>query len=372
MHRVSTVLGGSTRRGPRRASATTPGCWPPHLLTAALRGRRPLRPINLRRVRTLTTELELNAGDRSGARRPRRCGGGGRCGSPGQVAKAGGAPDRPARIAQERRTSPAAGELAGRQSGQRRALERGASSRGNAGARLAEETQDSHGQPAGREHRADHPADEPGLEAPQSRYARRQKAHASDAGDVGRTARLVDEDAVGGMPAETPADRGRRLVDALIVWIMPDHQLEPGEVRVSEARRHVARTAAGVKMDTTLAPTCPAAAGLERPASTARRLAEASISPDTRRAYSGALRRLDAWLDGRPLKDPTLASYLAELHDQGRAPASNLDGGWRRRASGSALLASRARPGNGRPGSSSWSARPAGCTAGTARTGPGA
>ena len=154
------------------------------------------------------------------------------------------------------------------------------------------------------------------------------------------------------MPAETPADRGRRLVDALIVWIMPDHQLEPGEVRVSEARRHVARTAAGVKMDTTLAPTRPAAAGLERPAPTARRLAEASISPNTRRAYSGALRRLDAWLDGRPLEDATLASYLAEFHDQGRAPASNLDGGWRRRASGPASLASRARPGNGRPGSS--------------------
>ena len=30
-------------------------------------------------------------------------------------------------------------------------------------ARLAEETQDSHGQPAGRECRADHPADEGGL-----------------------------------------------------------------------------------------------------------------------------------------------------------------------------------------------------------------
>ena len=26
-------------------STTTPGCWPPHLLTAAVRGRRPLRPI---------------------------------------------------------------------------------------------------------------------------------------------------------------------------------------------------------------------------------------------------------------------------------------------------------------------------------------
>ena len=75
-------------------------------------------------------------------------------------------------------------------------------------------------------------------------------------------------------------------------------------------------------MDTTLAPPRPAAAELERPAPTARRLAEASISPNTRRAYSGALRRLDAWLDGRPLEDATLAAYLAELHDQGRAPAS--------------------------------------------------
>ena len=41
------------------------------------------------------------------------------------------------------------------------------------------------------------------------------------------------------MPAETPADCGRRLVDALIVWITPDRPLEPGinrfEVRVSEA-----------------------------------------------------------------------------------------------------------------------------------------
>ena len=40
------------------------------------------------------------------------------------------------------------------------------------------------------------------------------------------------------------------------------------------------------------------------------------------RAYSGALRQPDAWLDGRRLEDATLAAYLAELHDQGRAPAS--------------------------------------------------
>ena len=56
-----------------------------------------------------------------------------------------------------------------------------------------------------------------------------------------------------------------------------------------------------------------AAAALERPTPTARRLAAASISPNTRRAYSGALRRLD---------DQGLAAYLAELDDQGRSPAS--------------------------------------------------
>ena len=70
------------------------------------------------------------------------------------------------------------------------------------------------------------------------------------------------------------------------------------------------------------APTPPAAAALEGPAPAARRLVEASVSPNTRRAYSGALRRLDAWLAGRRLEDATLAGYLAELHEQGRAPSS--------------------------------------------------
>ena len=48
----------------------------------------------------------------------------------------------------------------------------------------------------------------------------------------------IDEDAIGRMPEKTPAARGDRLIDALIVWITPDRQLEPGinrfEVRVSE------------------------------------------------------------------------------------------------------------------------------------------
>ena len=46
-----------------------------------------------------------------------------------------------------------------------------------------------------------------------------------------------------------------------------------------------------------------------------------ALPANTRRPYSGALRRLDAWL-GRPrgLEDATLAAYLTELHDQGESP----------------------------------------------------
>ena len=56
--------------------------------------------------------------------------------------------------------------------------------------------------------------------------------------------------------------------------------------------------------------------------SSARRLAQASVSPHTRRAYAGALRRLDAWLAGRELDDGRLAAYLAELFEAGRAASS--------------------------------------------------
>ena len=75
-------------------------------------------------------------------------------------------------------------------------------------------------------------------------------------------------------------------------------------------------------MNDSPARTDPAEAEIGRPTPTARRLVEASVSPNTRRAYAGALRRLDAWLAGRPLHDVTLAAYLAELHDVGRASSS--------------------------------------------------
>ena len=60
-------------------------------------------------------------------------------------------------------------------------------------------------------------------------------------------------------------------------------------------------------------------AALEGPAPTSRQLVEASVSPNTHRAYAGALRRLDVWLAGRRLEDATLAGYLAELHECWRA-----------------------------------------------------
>ena len=63
-------------------------------------------------------------------------------------------------------------------------------------------------------------------------------------------------------------------------------------------------------------------AAIGRATPTARRLVEASVSPNTRRAYIGTLRRLDAWLDGRELDDANLAAHLAELHDAGRASSS--------------------------------------------------
>ena len=51
-------------------------------------------------------------------------------------------------------------------------------------------------------------------------------------------------------------------------------------------------------------------------------LLERATSPHTRRAYAMARRQLDAWLEGRPLDDASLAAYLGHLHEAGRAPAT--------------------------------------------------
>ena len=57
---------------------------------------------------------------------------------------------------------------------------------------------------------------------------------------------------------------------------------------------------------------------------TARSLADASVSANTRRAYEGALRRLALWLGEHAvtLNDESLAAYIASLAAAGRAPPS--------------------------------------------------
>ena len=66
-------------------------------------------------------------------------------------------------------------------------------------------------------------------------------------------------------------------------------------------------------------PKRPRSAGRRRPRAAWSRPPSAR-TPDA--PTTGALRRLDAWLDGRELDDAALAVYLAELHDAGRASSS--------------------------------------------------
>ena len=56
-----------------------------------------------------------------------------------------------------------------------------------------------------------------------------------------------------------------------------------------------------------LAQIIPAGTSVGRPSATARRLVDASVSANSRRAYAGALRRLDAWL-ARPRSSMTRPS----------------------------------------------------------------
>ena len=61
-----------------------------------------------------------------------------------------------------------------------------------------------------------------------------------------------------------------------------------------------------------LARIAPTETAVGHPTATARRLVDASVSDNTRRAYAGTLGQLDAWLDGRRLDDAALAAYLRE------------------------------------------------------------
>ena len=61
---------------------------------------------------------------------------------------------------------------------------------------------------------------------------------------------------------------------------------------------------------------------------TTRKLADASLSVNTRRAYAGALRRVDAWRGAAPVDDALLAAYLAHVFEAGRAPATAAMAPW--------------------------------------------
>ena len=54
----------------------------------------------------------------------------------------------------------------------------------------------------------------------------------------------------------------------------------------------------------------------------AGRLIAGSVSENTRRVYLSQLRRLDAWLDGRPLNDAALAEYVGWLYESGVAAST--------------------------------------------------
>ena len=149
-----------------------------------------------------------------------------------------------------------------------------------------------------------------------------------------------------------PHARGERLVDALLAWLTPNRQahdpsLNRFQVRISAGRRPVDR-----------APTV-VMTGLPRPDRFRRGRARAPdahrapprrrprISPNTRRAYSGALRRL------RRLARRPAARGRHPRRVPRRAPRPGPGAGerrrrrWPRRASGPASPGRRARPGNG-------------------------
>ena len=82
---------------------------------------------------------------------------------------------------------------------------------------------------------------------------------------------------------------------------------------------------------------------------TTRRLADASISLNTRRAYLGALRRLDAWRGAAPVDDASLAVLPRRALRGGPRARHRRHGRRRRPVSGQARRPARPRRGSDRP-----------------------
>lgn len=72
----------------------------------------------------------------------------------------------------------------------------------------------------------------------------------------------------------------------------------------------------------------PAATAHEGPAPAARRLAGASVSPNTRRAYARAPRRLDAWLAASALVEAEPRFRRVQGYRDLRYLVGALDGRW--------------------------------------------
>ena len=51
-------------------------------------------------------------------------------------------------------------------------------------------------------------------------------------------------------------------------------------------------------------------------------LIKSSIAENTRKAYQRSLANLTAWLSGQPLTDALLATYITEMHKEGKSPAT--------------------------------------------------
>ena len=51
-------------------------------------------------------------------------------------------------------------------------------------------------------------------------------------------------------------------------------------------------------------------------------LIEPSVAPNTIKTYRSALKKLKAWLDGRSVSDNRLATYITQLHRDGKSPAT--------------------------------------------------
>ncbi|MCE2393557.1 site-specific integrase [Candidatus Poribacteria bacterium] len=51
-------------------------------------------------------------------------------------------------------------------------------------------------------------------------------------------------------------------------------------------------------------------------------LVNASIAPSTVETYQRAMQQLEKWLDGRSLSDNLFATYITELYQNGKSPAT--------------------------------------------------